>query len=74
MRLRLLPSHSFHHSRSTLVNRITSLFPTIRQEEQKEHNSVTSQQRYIKEGDKTRGYQRRGPDQVEVQPRLAQKT
>jgi hypothetical protein len=31
MRLRLLPSHSFRHSRFTLANRITSLSPTIRQ-------------------------------------------
>ncbi len=32
MRLRLLPSHSFRHSRFTLANRITSLLPTIRPE------------------------------------------
>lgn len=30
MRLRLLPSHSFRHSRFTLAYRITSLLPTIR--------------------------------------------
>jgi hypothetical protein len=31
MRLRLLSSHSFRHSRFTLANRITSLLPTTRQ-------------------------------------------
>ena len=31
MRLRLLPSHSFRHSRFTLANRITSLLPTNRE-------------------------------------------
>jgi len=29
MRQRLLPSHSFRHSRFSLANRITSLLPTI---------------------------------------------
>ena len=29
MRLRLLPRHSFRHSRFTLANRITSVLPTI---------------------------------------------
>ena len=32
MRLRLLPSHSFRHSRFTLANRIPSLLPTIREQ------------------------------------------
>jgi len=32
MRLRLLPSHSFRHSRFTLANRITSVLPTIHPE------------------------------------------
>ncbi len=32
MRLRLLPRHSFRHSRFTLANRITSVLPTIRQQ------------------------------------------
>ena len=31
MRLRLLPSHSFRHSRFTLANRITSVLPTIQE-------------------------------------------
>jgi hypothetical protein len=31
MRLRLLPSHSFRHSRFALANRITSLLPTTLQ-------------------------------------------
>jgi hypothetical protein len=31
MRLWLLPSHSFRHSRFTLANRITSLLPTMRE-------------------------------------------
>jgi hypothetical protein len=33
MRLRLLPRQSFRHSRFTLANRITSVFPTMHPEQ-----------------------------------------